>query len=231
MSELNSRLTTQCDNHELNSRLTTQCDNHELNNQSTTHCDNHELNNQSTTHCDNHELDNQSTTHCDNHELNSRPTTQSDNHELDSRPTTQSDNHELDNRPTTQSDNNNEQRYVDIINIFHAYYKRINKIENNEHMFHEYDYDMPTSTNKSSEFFYDHMFIYRQGVKNNPDLVKLYDENDIDNLNYDNIYTLMIDLDIVKVSGSLFSIIHYLANMINPWYSYNWSIIDLKKSE
>lgn len=125
-----------------------------------------------------------------------------------------------------------EDKMVDIMNIFQTYYKILFKKENNVNMFDGINFDDETSTNRSLELFYEHIFKYKDYEnKNKIEFIELYDEDDDDvvKLNSDELYALLIDNNIIKLSPSLFSIMSYLANNYN-WRNKIWKIINLKEN-
>lgn len=135
------------------------------------------------------------------------------------------------------NDNNNinknkEEKMVDIMNIFQTYYKILFKKEKNINMFDGINLEDETSTNRSLELFYEHIFKYKDYEnKNQIQFIELYDEDDEDvmKINSDELYALLIDNNISKLSPSLFSVISYLANNYN-WRNTIWKIINLKEN-
>lgn len=133
------------------------------------------------------------------------------------------------------NDNTNkekEEKMVDIMNIFQTYFKILFKKEKNVNMFDGINIEDETSTNRSLELFYEHIFKYKDYEnKNQIEFIELYDEDDEDvmKLNSDELYALLIDNNISKLSPSLFSVISYLANNYN-WRNTIWKIINLKEN-
>ena len=106
------------------------------------------------------------------------------------------------------------EKMVDIINACHIHYKRIYKKKETEHMFSDLDSSNPLSTNTAMEFLYHHIFKYKENQKNNIKQNILYNETDEFNLDeYNEFFALLIDGEIIKLSGSLFNLLNFLRNL------------------
>ena len=139
------------------------------------------------------------------------------------------DDNDTDNNSTNKD---REEKIVDIMNIFQTYYKILFKKDKNVNMFDCINIEDETSTNRSLELFYEHIFKYKDYEnKNKIEFIELYNEDDEDvmKLNSDELYALLIENNISKLSPSLFSIISYLANNYN-WRTTIWKIINLKEN-
>lgn len=125
-----------------------------------------------------------------------------------------------------------EELMVDIINVFHTYYKKIFNKNPNENMFHDLDESDNLATNRALEFIYEHVFKHKENIKANNNNNVLLNEDDIKNLDsYDELYALLIDGQIDKLSVSLFSLIEYLVKKNNgEWYALHWNIMNLKNN-
>ena len=123
-------------------------------------------------------------------------------------------------------------KYVDCINICHIYFKNLFRKEN-ENMFHDIDDTDDYSTNREMEFIYETMYRYNINLANNSKLCDIYEPNKInEHLNrneYDELYGLSFNNQIIKVCPSLFGIITYIAHNID-WKNNDiiWAIIPLK---
>jgi len=126
---------------------------------------------------------------------------------------------------------NQAEKMVEIINVFQIHYKRIFKKKDNENMFSDLDTSNPLSTNMSMEFLYDHIFKYKENKKSDNNKNNLYNEDDnIDLDKYDEFFALLINGEINKLSGSLYSLIEYFVNKFENWFEIKWEIINLKNN-
>ena len=115
------------------------------------------------------------------------------------------------------------------LNVFHLYYKMRFNCDNTETMFHGINLTEKTSTNKSTELFYEAVCTYHSNAKLGDDYNKLYEPDKIDDTKFTDIYALTIDGDITYVSPTLFSLILHLTNL--KWHSQEWKIIKIKGEE
>ena len=125
------------------------------------------------------------------------------------------------------------EKMLEIINIFHIYFKILFKKERNVNMFDGINLEDESSTNRSMELLYEHIYKYKEYTKSNKlEFTELYNEDDEDvmNLNSDDLYALLIENNIEKLSPSLFAITSYLANLEQYWREINWKIINLKEN-
>jgi hypothetical protein len=124
----------------------------------------------------------------------------------------------------------NEDKIVEIINVFHIYYKKIFNISNSDNMFTNIDINDPKATNKPLEFLYEHMHKYKLIKEKNTEI--LFDENGNFNLdNYTEFYSLLINYEIVKLSESLYALLEYLINNYNNWYDIKWDVVRIDHSK
>jgi hypothetical protein len=148
---------------------------------------------------------------------------------------------EIENCKNTQNDINMEDyepveeetsKYVDCMNICHIYFKNLFRKEH-ENMFYNIDEKDEYSTNREMEFVYETIYKYNINLANNTNLCDIYEPNKInDYLNkndYNELYGLSFDNQIIKVCPSLFGIITYIAHHID-WKNDDiiWAIIPLK---
>ncbi len=123
------------------------------------------------------------------------------------------------------------EKIVDIINACHIHYKRIYKKKETEHMFSDLDSNNPLSTNMAMEFLYHHIHKYKENQKNNNKQNNLYNETDEFNLDeYDEFFALLINGDIIKLSGSLFNLLNFMVNEYDNWFEKKWEIMNLKNN-
>ncbi|ARF09033.1 hypothetical protein Catovirus_1_1083 [Catovirus CTV1] len=116
--------------------------------------------------------------------------------------------------------------FVSMFNIFQSYYKKLYKKPDNEDMFSDVDLNCETSTNRSMELLYEYMYEYKTNKKQNENLVKLYEKDSTEINQYDNIYALLVEDKITKLSPSFLSIIIYLADV--EWTELDWKITKIK---
>jgi hypothetical protein len=114
--------------------------------------------------------------------------------------------------------------YVDLINVSFTYYKGLfNKA--NENPFSNIDYEDLSSTNRYQELFNEAIYIHKKLELKDKNLVEIYDPKSIDYKDHDEIYGLIIDDKIMKVSPSIFTIFKYVSDL--EWNKINWKITKL----
>lgn len=115
---------------------------------------------------------------------------------------------------------------VSIINIFQLYYKKLYKKSDDETIFDDINYDDDTSTNRSMELLYEYMYEYRINKQKDNKLVDIYDENIINAHCYEQLYGLIIDDKIQKISPSFLPLLMYLVEL--KWTEIDWKISKIK---
>lgn len=116
--------------------------------------------------------------------------------------------------------------YFNILNIFQSYYKNLYNKFNESSMFDEIDYSDETSTSRSMELFYEFMDEYRVNKSKNITLIEIYEDDTIDVNQFENIYGLIIDNKLSKLSPSFFSLLIYLNEL--EWDKIDWKITKIK---
>jgi hypothetical protein len=120
--------------------------------------------------------------------------------------------------------------HIDCMNICQVYFKTLFK-KNNEHMLTGINPKDEYSTSRSMEFMYETMFKYNTNLANNSKLCDIYVPSQLNKyllqMDYEELYGLLIDGTIEKVSPSLFAIITYIAHEIK-WKTAQWTIVPLK---
>ena len=102
-------------------------------------------------------------------------------------------------------------------------------------MLHGIDVKDEYATNRSMEFIYEIIYKYNINLSNNSLLCDIYEPTQINkylkNTDYEDLYGLSYNENIIKVSPTLFSIITYIAHHID-WKNENisWAIIPLKST-
>jgi hypothetical protein len=80
------------------------------------------------------------------------------------------------------------------------------------------------------EFLYEHIFKYKENEKHKNNMNNLYEESDMDNMDeFDELYALLIEGEIKKISPSLFAIMNHMVRTYN-WYDIHWTIMNLKNN-
>jgi len=106
--------------------------------------------------------------------------------------------------------------YVDLINNYTEYYKKINNKTILSLLDGINDED-PTSTNKQLENFYEEMCLYNVYEKTKPENIKIYEYSD--KINHpilgekDNLYGIMKNGEMLYISLSLFSLLIEVTNL------------------
>ena len=125
--------------------------------------------------------------------------------------------------------------YVDLINNYTEYYKKINN-KKKLSLLEGINDDDPTSTNKQLENFYEEMCLYNIYEKTNPENIKIYEYDDKKNQpklgEKDNLYGIMKNGEIQYISLSLFSLLIELTNLKienkEEKFNNNYDIVTLK---
>lgn len=111
--------------------------------------------------------------------------------------------------------------YVDLLNCFIIYYKKLNNVPEKVNMFENIDYDKLSSTNKQMENF---SALMDEATKN--DTITIQDPDEVDITKVDNLYALMVDDDIIKVCTIVFPLLEFVTEL--EWNKISWSIVPLK---
>lgn len=122
------------------------------------------------------------------------------------------------------NDNSLINEYLDILNVYLAYYKNLYHKPKHENMFFSTDPNIIDSTNKCMETFYDELNSYK--ISNEPDKNVLYDPNDIQIDMCKSLYLLMINNEQKFACKYLLPIFKYITTI--EWSKTDWSIIPLK---
>ena len=125
--------------------------------------------------------------------------------------------------------------YVDLINNYTEYYKKINN-KKKLSLLEGINDDDPASTNKQLENFYEEMCLYNIYEKTNPENIKIYEYDDKKNQpklgEKDNLYGIMKNGEIQYISLSLFSLLIELTNLKiedkEEKFNNNYDIVTLK---
>lgn len=118
-----------------------------------------------------------------------------------------------------------EQKEVDRMNIFMIYYKKLYCKPENTNMFENIRADALTAgTNKQMEMYYDMI------ATDVEDPQEVYNLDNINIKDFEELYALAIDDDITVVCKTVIPIIRYISDNIN-WYSVNWNIIPFKSNQ
>lgn len=109
--------------------------------------------------------------------------------------------------------------YTNILNIFIKHYNTFNKT--NINMFT--GLDKYEDTNDMMEEFIDHLTQFKES---DDDEKRLYNMNEIQKENFEQLFSLRINENIVCVCGILFPILNYIATEID-WINVDWKIIPI----
>lgn len=120
-----------------------------------------------------------------------------------------------------------EEFQFDLINTFILHYQKANK-KDKLSLLDGVDASDSTATNHMMEMLYDAIFKYKTNKEAHSEMIKLYNNDEVNVKDYEEVYGLYIDDKLNKVSPSLFSIIiHITEEMIE---NSRWHIINLKSS-
>jgi len=120
-----------------------------------------------------------------------------------------------------ESEEVNGDYYQDILNIYIQYYKKTYPEKNIKSLFHDVNFNDPTSTNHAMEMFFEEMLKYKKID------TKIYTSEDIipDMIKSDNIiYGLQIEGEIKCVAVSIMTLI---IEINDKYKKNNWNIICL----
>lgn len=117
-----------------------------------------------------------------------------------------------------------EEFLVELLNIFQVYYRNLYNKDVKENMFDGVDFKNPSSTNRSMELFFEIFHEYKENKSKNENLTKVFEPDE--QIFTENIYALLIDDNINKISPCLFSLIIHLGT--NNWQDINWKITKIK---
>lgn len=122
----------------------------------------------------------------------------------------------------------NENKFVDMLNVFICYFKKFHNKQEKTNMFETIDYDNDDSTNKCMEFLYEEMSKFNNYKDQDQDKDVLFDPNtnEIDIKDVKELYMLMIDNKETLISKLLLPMIKYVSTI--DWINTNWIIIPLK---
>lgn len=110
--------------------------------------------------------------------------------------------------------------YTDILNVYVKYY---NKFHNtNKNLFS--DIDDYEGTNNMMEEFYEHLYQFSTSDEYEKSIKSISDVNPDE---YDGLYALQINDEIVCVCSLLFPILDYIAQNVE-WCTVNWDIMYAK---
>lgn len=116
--------------------------------------------------------------------------------------------------------------FVNLLNIFTCYYKKLFSKKETSSIFEGVDYERIDSTNRYMEFLYEEISKYNKSTIEDKDVLYDPEDNDIDINKCSELYALYIDNEIKYVSKFLLPLLHYLSEM--KWLEVEWSIIPLK---
>lgn len=116
------------------------------------------------------------------------------------------------------------EKILKILNVYTIFYNNINGT--NEHLFSGIDHEDNTSTNSQLEKLYECMYEYRNC---DPQKINLLDPHQLD-INkikqYDELYGLKNNGNLIKVCQILFPILEYVATFLD-YENDNWEIIEI----
>lgn len=130
------------------------------------------------------------------------------------------------NSTNSNSDIEDMEIFVDILNAFQTYYKNLYRKQEDETLFDGVNYDDLTSTNRSMELLYDYIYEYRSNKMKDTKLTNLYDQTELNMNDYEELYGLIIDGTIKKISPSFLALLIYLVQL--EWNDIDWKISKLK---
>jgi len=122
-------------------------------------------------------------------------------------------------------DNDEIINYIDVLNIFFFYFKKKIQKKKNYNMFDDIDYNKIESTNRCLEFMYEHIEKYKSN-QDNMYICRLYNPDELDISECEELYVLIIDDKQNKVCQLLYPIIVFLAEQ--DWTNIKWSINPIK---
>jgi len=126
-------------------------------------------------------------------------------------------------------ENDEEGWFVDLINIYILYYKKLYN-DKNFNLFEGIDIDQEESTNKQLELFYKFIKEYDESSDDNKKIYNIGEINDEILTNMGEIYILVINGVYTKFCKLIVPLFCYVNNELN-YYKENWNIIHLIESD
>ena len=116
--------------------------------------------------------------------------------------------------------------FVNLLNIFTCYYKKLFAKKETSSIFEGIDYEKVGSTNRYMEFLYEEIFKYNKSTVEDKDVLYDPEDNDIDINKCNELYALYIDNEIKYVCKFILPVLQSLSEM--NWLEVEWSIMPLK---
>lgn len=122
------------------------------------------------------------------------------------------------------------QEDLNFLNIYLWYFKHLFNQKKSMHMFEGINYEKDDSTNRCLELLYEEVEKYKE-AKDDITKITLYNPDEININNCQELYVLIINNEHKKVCQTLIPLIRYLAtDETNKWTEMNWMIVPLKKN-
>jgi len=126
------------------------------------------------------------------------------------------------------STDTNDEFHTDFFNIFLCYYKKLYEKKETTHFFDGVNSQEQNSTNRCMELLFEQIADYKEN-SHNLHKQNIYDPDDPELKKFsseESIYTLAIDSDNKKISGSIIPLITYLTEL--DWRQLNWNLYPLR---
>ena len=114
-------------------------------------------------------------------------------------------------------------QYVNTINVFTVYFKKLFEKSPNYHMFSDIDYNKEQSTNRCMEYLYEEMTKLK--LEKLDTKKEVYEVGGLDINNCKEMYMLYINNIPVKVCEYLLPLIYYIGEL--DWWDIDWIIIPI----
>lgn len=118
--------------------------------------------------------------------------------------------------------------YMNLLNIYTCYYKKLFVKNKNSTMFDDIDYEKIDSTNKCLELLYNEIYKFDQSKEDDRDILYEPDDDLIDIDQCKELYSLYIGSEPKFTCKNLLPLLKYMAETYNNWTEMAWSIIPLK---
>jgi hypothetical protein len=116
--------------------------------------------------------------------------------------------------------------FVNLLNIFTCYYKKLFNKKETASIFDGIDYDKKDSTNRYLEFLYEEIFKFKKSTLEDKEILYGPEVDDIDINKCNELYALYIDNELVYMCKFLLPLLQDLSE--KDWLEMNWSIMPLK---
>ena len=118
--------------------------------------------------------------------------------------------------------------YINLLNIYTCYYKKLFVKNKNITMFENIDYEKLDSTNKCLELLYEEIYKFNKSLEDDKDILYDPDDENIDINQCKELYSFYIGTEPKYVCKYLLPLFKYVGETYKNWTEIDWSILPLK---